>query len=189
MRHGRLAPVPCVERAPDRHELSDVIRGMIESEENLPQIGLSIAVRDGCLEGDGGIANQGFESVTIALVGTNALVPGVRSRGGSLCGPVCIRPRRCPVRGIAAEFQNVVLRESEVLDQLPGRMRESRRPLAPHVGSESLDSIVKRGVGFVPGKGVSELVADHGRGTGLWGRGSAFGNEPKARTASWPSSI
>jgi hypothetical protein len=162
---------PGVECPPDCHELSHVIRGVIESQENLPQIGLSIAVRDQCLECDGRIANQRFEPVTIALVGTNALVPRVGSRGCSLWGPVVIRPRRCLVRGIATEFQNVVLRESEVLEQLPGRVRESCRSLAPQVGRESRDSIVQRGVGFVPGKGLSELVADHGRGTGLGGTG------------------
>ena len=71
-------------RPPDCHQLPDVIRGMIERQENLPQVGLSVAMRDRCLEGDGRIANQRSERVTVALIGTNGFVPRVRFEGGQV---------------------------------------------------------------------------------------------------------
>ena len=54
--------------------------------------------------------------------------------------------------GIAAEFEDVVLRDAQVFEQHPWGVREARRLGAAEGGRQALDDVVEFGMGMATGE-------------------------------------
>src|SRR5205823_10644460 len=86
-------------------------------------------------------------------------VPGrVIGRGVTL-GPVARGEVRRDVFGVAAKFEDVPLRNAQVLQQPPGRVRDAGRPGAAQRGRQVGDGRVEVQVGAAAAEQVQKVFA------------------------------
>src|SRR5438034_761404 len=117
---------PRAEEPPHRNELADVIRVVIEHEYQLAQIRLARAVRDLREQIHLRVGGQPLQRSQIAAKRRDAGVPR-RAIGRRLAArPIMFRPLRLRVLRVAAELEDVELRQSKVLEELPWRIRQPR---------------------------------------------------------------
>src|SRR5450755_2663057 len=77
----------------------------------------------------------------------DAFVPRCGIRRGWLLRPIACGPRRRDMLAVPAEFENVPLRQAQVLQQHPRRMRKFRGLRTAQLGGQILYNILKLGVG------------------------------------------
>jgi len=109
---------------------------VISDQERLAENRLTIAVRDRREEIGRRIGDQVAHRLEIGLERGDRLVPsGWRWRRIAL-GPIAARKLRRNMPRVAAELQNIPLRDPHVLDDPPRRMWHSSRPFATQLGRQ-----------------------------------------------------
>jgi hypothetical protein len=93
---------------------------MVSDQEELPQISLTLAVRNGSVEVEGWIGEKPDQRTPVGAESRDALPPRPRARRLRLLGPVVGRPLASAVPRVDAEIEDVGLGQSEVLQELPG---------------------------------------------------------------------
>jgi len=84
---------------------------VIGDQEDLAQVGLPVAVRDLLRQIERSLERQLAQCVTILAVALEADLPRPLAGRRRIAGPVVVRPLQFVVVGIAAEVENVVLRD------------------------------------------------------------------------------
>ena len=142
------------------HDLSEVVRSVVHGNEHRPQIRLAGTVRDlrgevHCSAGDKG---GHFAAIVPELLETRA--PGFVSCRRRVGRPVVVRPFEVVRVGrIAAEVEQVVLGDADVLEELPHRMRVALRAPATILGRQPFQCALERDVGLVPiQRGCDDLL-------------------------------
>ena len=147
------------EYAAHEHQLAEVVGVVIGREQDLAEDGLAVAVRNLRVEVDGFIACEVDECAQISTELRDALVPR------------CIvgrRDARRPIAGwelgrnvlrVPREFQNVPLRDTQVLEQLPGGMGAPLRPLPAPLRRKVLHRVVESNVSVTSVEELGEVVA------------------------------
>src|SRR5690348_6924080 len=103
-------------------------------------------MRDGSVQVNRLIGDQFAHRVQIGVEIANALGPRAIVRRCSGFWPISGGPLRRYMLCIAAELQNVPLREAHVLKDLPWRVLRAFGPLSPQRGRDSLDRRLERRV-------------------------------------------
>src|SRR5207244_1481965 len=113
-----------------KDQLSQVIGVVVRDQQGLAEQGLSLAVREFRKQVGPGIGDQFLHLLKILLKLLNAFFPGLFARRRFGSGPVVVGKLLVRVFGIAAEIENILLRNAHVFEQLPGRVRRARGLLA-----------------------------------------------------------
>ena len=118
---------PAAEQPPDENQLSHVICRVIGDEQQLTDVRLVFALRNPRAEVDGRIRGELLERGPVLPILPYRLVP--RAGGGRFgrSGPVVSRPFALPVLRGGAEVEDVLLRDPQVLEELPSGVRQSGR--------------------------------------------------------------
>src|SRR5262245_1855178 len=111
---SQWSALPDPEQAADEHQLPDVIRIVIDDQQQLTEKSLAAAVRNLCLEIDAGIGGEPLQTLSIGDELANRVLPvGVR-RGRRRLRPVVVRPFLVfLVVRVDAEVEDVALREPQ----------------------------------------------------------------------------
>lgn len=107
-----------------------------------------------------GIADQLFQSGQIDLKRFDAFVPGRGARRGRGFGPVVVRPFGGDVFRVAAEVEDVALRDAQMFEEHPGGMRQALWDFALELRGEIGDDFVKGGVGVAAVEVSGEVFAE-----------------------------
>src|SRR5688572_1307298 len=102
-----------------------MIRVMIRDQVSLSQVCLTIAMWNSFEEIQLRVEHKLFESVQVTTERGGALVPGGCRRRSRGRWPIVGGPVGRHVVRITAKLQNVVLRQPQMLQQLPGRIRKA----------------------------------------------------------------
>src|SRR5581483_2641755 len=153
---------PDAEGAPDSDELSEVVRVVIDDEQDRSQVGLVASSRgDRGEQIDRGIANELNQPAAVALEVGDARFPRGLVRDGRRRRPVVVRPReRVFVPWIRAEVEQILLCPAHVLEELPRRVVEAGGTPPAAVGREALDGPVEGDVGFLPFERPDEMRSE-----------------------------
>jgi hypothetical protein len=140
-------------------QLTDVICVVVDDQKGFAQEGLSVAVGEFGVEIVGGIRDERPEFFEILVEsGYGFVQSGIVGRGG-FGGPVAFGPFRGDVAGVAREFEDVVLGDSQVLQELPGCMGGTSRLFAAEGGRQVLHGVIEGGVGVAAIQGFEEVLA------------------------------
>jgi hypothetical protein len=145
-----LCPGPGAERAPNHHQLTEMIGRMIRDEEELAQVGLAVASWNSCEEIYAGVQGQLLQGLAILPGGRHALVPGVCGWWRDALRPVVVGPVELLIGWIPAELENVILGQTDVLQQLPGRVGEAVRCLSSKIRRKPGDDLLETNVRILP---------------------------------------
>src|SRR5579859_4363429 len=96
------------------------------------------------------IGDESAHLLCVMLKGFQAYFPGNGVMRRWALRPIARRPIRRNVHGIAAEFENIPLRDAHVLEQFPGGMRSAFRLYATLFGGESGKSGFPIQMGVMP---------------------------------------
>src|SRR5579863_2690162 len=88
---------------------------------------LSLSVRDARVQVRGGVRDELLHGFKVSFKRCYTLVPCPRIRGSCCRGPVAAWPVWRHVTGITAKLEDIPLRDTQVLDNLPSRMGRIRR--------------------------------------------------------------
>src|ERR1700704_586232 len=112
-----------------------MIGSVIDGDENRSQIRLSRSLRNLRREVELAVVREALESHPIFLPSRDALVPRLVPGGRRVGWPIVVGPFEFfLVLRILHEVEQIVLSDSNVLEQLPRRVGESGRPFAPKLG-------------------------------------------------------
>src|SRR6188768_2288740 len=100
---------------------------VVADQYELPQIGLPRAVRDPGGEIALAVEREPAQIVPVTPVAGDALVPGSRSWWGGAFRPVVRWPLALLIGRVHAKIEDVELRQPQMLDELPCRMRRTER--------------------------------------------------------------
>jgi hypothetical protein len=155
---------PCAKHAPDCDQFAEVVGIVVDDEDQLAQIGLTRAVRDAGEQIDFGIRGETLQRLEIAVERSDSGIPSaVRGRRG-VCRPVVVGPLHFAIVRVEAEVENIVLRDADVLHDLPRRMRHACRAFTAQTRREAGDRIVEVDVRVTP---VERLCKKAGKGVVL----------------------
>ena len=98
---------------------------MIGDQQRLAKNGLARAVRNGRGEVCFRIDNKFAHLLSVMLKGFQAHFPGNGVGRGWMNRPIAGRPIGRDVHGIAAEFEDIPLRDADVLEEFPGGVRRA----------------------------------------------------------------
>src|SRR5439155_23261100 len=76
--------------------------------------------------------------------------------------PVVVGPVGLGIVRIAAELENIVLRETQMLDELPRRVRQPRRPAPPQLRWQSRHRLVEADMRLLPVERLREVRTERG---------------------------
>src|SRR5437899_3468237 len=160
---------PHAEGAAHGDELADVIRVVVDHQHELAQIRLTRSVRDRREQVEPSIGRERFQRVPIASECGDALVPG--SGVGRRVGlrPVIVRPFRLDVLRVAAELEDVELRQAQMLEELPQRVRHPLRLSTARVRRDPIDRPFEVDVGVMPFEGLRDQRRERRTGSGRRG--------------------
>ncbi len=137
---------------------------------------LPIAVGDPRVEVRARTVYQCNHLAQIAAKVRQALLPSRFVRRCFRFWPVAVWKCRRDVLGTSAEFQDVPLRDAQVLEKLPGRMRQPRGSRSAQRRREILQRIVKMEVRATTLEQMNDVFAEQfafvSRGFGAWTRRS-----------------
>ena len=115
-----------------------------DGDEDRSQIGLSSSAGDLRREIQLALGGEALERHSILLPSGDALVPRLLGRRRSRGWPIAVRPFELfLVVRIHDEIEQVVLGDSNVLEQLPHRVRETGRSLAAELWGKSPDRVLQ----------------------------------------------
>src|SRR5262249_20775790 len=117
-----------------------------------------VGVRDSGSQIDLRIRRERLQGVAIAPELRDALVPCLRRRRLRARGPVLVRPLHLFVVRVLREVENVVLRDAEVSEELPCRVRQPPYPASAELGREARDRLIEIGVCLAPVERSGDLV-------------------------------
>ncbi len=141
----RYDPGECGSAAADVYWfLSSSRRGKLYS------LGIQIGLR---------IRNELLHRLQILAELLNTLVPSSGTRWSIRFRPIILRPFGRLVFGVAAEFENIPLRQPKMLEQHPGRVRESVGFYAAQLLRHVFHDVVKPGVGAAAVKQINDVLA------------------------------
>ena len=141
---------------------------MVGDEQQLPQVRLPGPMRNAREEVHILVQSQRRQRLLVLPEGRDA--PGHRACRGPdrFLGPIVLRPARLGVAGVPAEVEDVALRQSQVLQELPERIGQPGSRRAPLVGRDAVHDLVYPGVRvFPPNQGrhlIAERLVAHGAG-------------------------
>src|SRR6185436_3827115 len=145
-----LLPRPGTERPPHYYQLAEMVGRVVCDQEKLAQVSLLVTGRNFREEIDSGIEGQLLQCLPILPDGRHALVPGSCRRWRGALGPVIDGPVELLVGWISAELQNVVLGNTDVLQQLPGRVGEAARRPTSKIRWQGGHDFLETRVGVLP---------------------------------------
>lgn len=133
---------------------------MIGEEQGFTEDGLAVTPGDFDEEIGLGILYEVLHGFQIGAEVLDAGVPGRVARRGSRFWPVVVRPFRSCVIWVAAEFQDVPLREAQVFEEHPQGVRVVGGFLAAEIGGDVGDDVVESGVGLAALKKLDKVGAE-----------------------------
>ncbi len=145
------------EDSPEEHELADVIRVVIDEEQSLTINGGITGVRERSEKVIGWIFNHFAQLDLVCLKRRDALVPRFGVRRFGCRRPIIIRELQRRVVGASRVFDNIVLRDTKVLEQLPRGVRRACGPHATQFWREPRNRVVEGRVGVAAVQKVDEL--------------------------------
>ena len=143
---GKLVSLPCAQQPAQKNQFSDVVGIVVGHLERFAEQALAIAVREWGEQVRRRSGNKLPHGLVIGTKARDALVPCMRVGRFGGGGPVAGRPVGRRVFGIAAEFQHVPLRDSEVFEQFPGGVRRAGRGDTAQGGGHVGDCLIEIGV-------------------------------------------
>src|SRR5262245_29601329 len=141
-----------------QHQLADVLRRVVRDQQELSEERLAVASRNFGEQVALRIVNHLLHRLSIASIRSNARIPGLRIRRLRGRRPVVRRPIPFDVFRVAAEIENVLLHDADVLEQLPRGIRETSRHVAPEVGRKVCHRCIEVGMGIVPTLQADQMV-------------------------------
>ena len=141
------------------YQHADVISIVIGDEECFAQDRLAVTVRDFSEEIVGGIRNEILHLFQIAAKLLNRFIPKAGIAGTSRLWPITFGPFRRDVIRSAAEFQDVPLRDSHVLEHLPGRVGQAFNLLTAGFGRKVRDEVIERDVRVAATQQREQMIA------------------------------
>ena len=120
---------------------------MVGEDEGFAQNGLALAVGDFGVEIGSRIFDQLDHFAQIVFEPLHRLIPLFFARRGRRLGPVALGKFGRDVLVVAAEFQNIPLRDAGVFEELPPGMREALRVGAALGRGEVFDGVHEMDVG------------------------------------------
>src|SRR5439155_12963176 len=107
----------------------------------------------------GGVRGQFLQRLAVAAKGGDAFIP--RLPCGRTCArrPVFLGPRPLRISRVPAEVEDVVLREPQMLEKLPRRVRQVVRRGALECGSDPLHRRIETDVRVFPVQKLQEMFA------------------------------
>jgi hypothetical protein len=155
---------PVAEQAAQRDHLPEVIGVVVGGQDRLAQQRvLPLAVRQRLEQVGARIGDQPHHGLQIGAETGDGAVPGpgvgrLRAAGR----PVPFRPARRDVRRVAAELEDVPLRQAQVLEQLPQRVLDAVGPGAAQRRRHVADDRFEAEVGVLAGQHLPQLLAQRG---------------------------
>ena len=145
------------QRLAHKHQLAHVVRIVVSHQQYFPQQRLARTMFEPRRQIRIRVGNQFFHGLRVFLELRHAGVPSgiIWRRFGAR--PVVVGPRLLFVVGIAAEIENVFLRDPQVLQQLPRCVRRSRDLLAAKFRREALDRGIEIRMGTLHPQQIDEM--------------------------------
>ncbi len=159
----KLRLLPGAEQAAEDDEFARVVGRVVGDEEGFTQQRLSFAPGEGFGEGCGvGCGEEMFEGLTVFIDLVDGVDPGVRGGRRGVGGPVGVGPLAGLVGVavavvVAREVKDVALGDADVLEDLPGRVREVVPDLALKLWREAFRCFGEGGVGLLTFEELLEL--------------------------------
>ena len=132
---------------------------VVRQQQHLAQDGLAVSPRYFLKEIGARARDQILHRLEILLEARDTFIPGDRIRWRGSFRPIFLWPFRGDVFRIAAELENVPLRDAEMFKQHPGGMGEAIWLRGPQLFRDIRDRIFKFRVRFSAFKQADELVA------------------------------
>src|SRR6266853_6405009 len=120
-----------------------MISVVVGEQERFAQDRLAVAVRNFSEEISRGIRNEIFHLFQITAEISDCFLPKFRIAGFVGPWPISFRPFRRSVTFVAAEFENVPLRDPHVLEHLPRSVGQALNPLAATLRLETSEKVFK----------------------------------------------
>src|SRR5215469_11203118 len=135
---------------------------MVGYQERFAQQVLPLTPAEGLVEVGGWLGDEGFEDLEVFADSGDGRVPGVSGGRLGRLGPVAVRPFHGLITagGRSGKINNVALSETEVLENLPSRVRQSGRDFAAMLRGEIGDNFIKGCVRLPSTKKPKELLAN-----------------------------
>ncbi len=152
---------PHAKRLAHRHDLAHVIRHVIGREQDRAKVGLTRRARRHRRRQVVNLPGHVLQPLSRPQAGRDAVFPrGIVGRRGRR-RPVVVRPRQVVlVGGVHAEVEDVVLRDADVLQQLPRRVLEAGRAHASRLRRHAGHGLVEADVCVLPVEDPHQMVAD-----------------------------
>src|SRR5687767_13072360 len=133
---------------------------MVGDEQELADVRLSGAVRDLREQVDRFVDRERLECRAILAERGDRVIPRLVAWRLGRRRPVIVRPGRLLVARVAAEVEDVPLRDAQVLDELPRRMRKAADADAAVPRREPFDGLLEADVRVLPGEDTAKLLAE-----------------------------
>ena len=152
---------PVTKGTTDGDELAHVIRRVIGGEQDRSQVRLLRVARRHGPRQVFFVAHDCLQGLAVAHVCVDAIGPRRDGRRRSRRGPVIAGPfPGVVVRRLGAELQDVVLRQADVLQQFPGRVRKPAGPRALKLRRNALDGLVEADVSVLPFEDAHQVLTN-----------------------------
>ena len=155
---GELAGGLGAQQAAQQQQLSQVIGVVVGYQQGLAQDGLPLTMGDGGEEVGGGVGDQLLQGCEVGAKSSEAFFPSVVGRRGVARRPVAGGEVQLFVFGVAAEVEDVPLRDAEVLQQLPGGVGRARGLGGAQLGGPVGDDLVEADVGVAPVEQLDDVL-------------------------------
>ena len=125
--HAELTVSPGTEQSSHRDELAEVVRVVIGDKKGFTQNRLTLAVRNRLEQVSFRIGNQVLHRLKIGPVRGDRPFPSIRIRRCIALWPVAVGEIRRDMIGVDTETKNIPLRDTHMLKEAPGSVRQSFR--------------------------------------------------------------
>ncbi len=136
-----------------------MIRVVIGDQQQLAKVGLSVAVWNSGEQVDTAIRGDALQRPAVGAEPRERRVPRLRILWPRRLGPVIVGPFLLAVPRIPAELEDVALRDTHVLDDVPDRVRAGRRHGAAEPRRHSAYRVIEGDMSTPPVQEVGQLRA------------------------------
>lgn len=178
-----MQSLPRAQQPPHQHQLADVIGIVVGRQQRFAEHRLPVPVGNSRKKVHRFVAHHLAQRFQVAAEGAHAFIPGLLVGRRGFGGPVASGPVGRLVLRVPREFENVPLRNAQVLDQLPRRVLGAARLFAAQLRREILHRVIEGGVGVPALEQKDDLPAQIGvvGGHGLVSLGGGVGCAAAAR--------